>query len=92
MTAKLQLHEQPTCITPLILVPRDQSGQAYRVCQNIIPLNKRTEAYNYTLMDTKHYQRRLGRAKLVSILDLKAGFHNMPFEETSSYLSRFTTH
>ena len=90
--AKLQPHEQPTCVTPLILVPGVQSGQAYRVCQNIIPLNKRTEAYNYTLMDTRRYRRKLGRAKLVSMLDLKAGFHNVPFEETSSYLSSFTTH
>ena len=73
-------------------MPGVQSGQAYRVCQNIIPLNKRTEAYNYTLMDTRRYRRKLGRAKLVSMLDLKAGFHNVPFEETSSYLSSFTTH
>ena len=26
------------------------------------------------------------------MLDMKAGFHNVPFEETSSYLSSFTTH
>ena len=42
--AKLQPYKQPTCITPLILVPGVQSGQAYRVYQNIIPLNKRMEA------------------------------------------------
>ena len=73
-------------------MPGFQSGQAYRVCQNIIPLNKRTEAYNYTLMDTRCYRRKLGRAKLVLMLGLKAGFHNVPFEEASSYLSSFTTH
>ena len=88
--AKLLPHEQPTCGTPLILVPGVQSGEAYRVCQNIIPLNKRTEAYNYTLMDTRRFQRKLGRAKLVSMLNLKEGFHNVPFKETSSYLSNFT--
>ena len=26
------------------------------------------------------------------MLDLKAGFHNVPMEKTSLYLSRFTTH
>ena len=32
------------------------------------------------------------RAKLVLMLDLKAGFHNVSFEDNSSYLSSFTTH
>ena len=30
--------------------------------------------------------------KWVSMLDLKAGFHNIPFETTSSYDSTFVTH
>ena len=36
--------------------------------------------------------RKLGRARYVSMLDLKAGFHNVPFERKSSYLACFTTH
>ena len=40
----------------------------------------------------KGYWVQLGRAKWVSMLDLKAGFHNIPFESTSSYDSTFVTH
>ena len=40
-------HEQPRCVTPLLLVPGQQSGQPYRVCQNIVPVNKRTDEYQY---------------------------------------------
>ena len=43
-------------------------------------------------MDTRRYRGKLGRAKYVSMLDLKAGFHNVPFEKTSSYMACFTTH
>ena len=49
-------HEQPRCVTPLLLVPGQQSGQAYRVCQNIVPVNKRTEEYQYQLNDTRRYR------------------------------------
>ena len=60
--------------------------------QNIVPVNKRTEEYNYQLMDTRRYRAKLGRSSWVSMIDLKAGFHNIPFEKESSYLSTFVTH
>ena len=59
--------------------------------QNVIPVNKRTEEYQYQLNDTRRYRARLGRARWVSMLDLKAGFHNIVFEEKSSYDSTFAT-
>ena len=34
----------------------------------------------------------MGRFKYVSLIDLKAGFHNIVFEEVSSYKSTFTCH
>ena len=77
---------------PLLLVPGVQSGQPYRVCQNIIPVNKWTAEYQYQLNNTRRYRAQLGWAKWVSMLDLKAGFHNIPFEATSSYDSTFVTH
>ena len=43
-------------------------------------------------MDMHQYHGKLGRARYVSMLDLKAGFHNVPFERKSSYLACFTTH
>ena len=85
-------HEQPRCVTPLLLVPGQQSGQPYRVCQNIVPVNKRTDEYQYQLNDTRRYRARLGRAKWISMIDLKAGFHNIIFEANSSYDSTFVTH
>ena len=85
-------HEQPRCVTPLLLVPGQQSGQPYRVCQNIVPVNKKTDEYQYQLNDTRRYRAQLGRAHWVSMIDLKAGFHNIPFEPKSSYDSTFITH
>ena len=38
-------HESPDFVTPVLLVPEGQSGQPYRMVQNIIPVNKRTEEY-----------------------------------------------
>ena len=48
--------------------------------------------YQYQLNDMRRYRAQLGRAKWVSMLDLKAGFHNIPFKATSSYDSTFVTH
>ena len=57
-----------------------------------MPVNKRTDKYQYQLNDMHRYQAYLGRTKWVSMIDLKAGFHNIPFEEVSSYHSTFVTH
>ena len=48
--------------------------------------------YQYQLNNTRQYQVQLGWTKLVSMLDLKAGFHNVLFESASSYNSAFITH
>ena len=55
-------------------------------------LTNRMAEYQYQLNDTRRYRAQLGRAKWVSMLDLKAGFHNIPFKATSSYDSTFVTH
>ena len=49
-------HEDPNCVTPLLLVPGQQSGQAYRVVQNIVPVNKKTAEYQYQMTDTRRYR------------------------------------
>ena len=49
-------HEDPRCVTPLLLVPGQQSGQAYRVVQNIVPVNKKTAEYQYQMTDTRRYR------------------------------------
>ena len=50
------------------------------------------DEYNYQLNDTRCYHAYLGRAKWISMIDLKAGYHNIPFEHESSYDSTFTMH
>ena len=77
---------------PLLLVPGIQSRQPYLVCQNIVLVNKQMAEYQYQLNDMRQYQAQLRRAKWVSMLDLKAGFHNIPFESAFSYNSTFVTH
>ena len=47
--------------------------------------------YQYQFNDMKWYRAQLGWAKWVSMLGLKAGFHNIPFESASSYDSTFVT-
>ena len=48
--------DQPPCVTPVLLVPEGQSGQDYRMVQNIIPVNKRTAEYQYQLNETRRYR------------------------------------
>ena len=48
--------------------------------------------YQYQLNDTRQYWAYSGRAKWVSMLDLKASFYNIPFESASSYNTTFVTH
>ena len=55
-------------------------------------MNKRTAEYQYQLNETRRYRGLLGRHKYVSLIDLKAGFHNIKFEEASSYRSTFVCH
>ena len=48
--------------------------------------------YQYQLNKTRRYRAQLGWVKWVSMLDLKASFHNIPFKATSSYNLTFVTH
>ena len=57
--------------------------------QNIIPVNKKTAEYQYQMTDTRRYWAGLLWSKYVSMIDLKAGFHNIPFERETSYKSTF---
>ena len=43
------------------------------------------------MTDTRKYRAGLLRSKYISMVDLKAGFHNIPFEHETSYNSTFIT-
>lgn len=73
------LDESPM-VTGLVLVPQGQSGQPFRVCQNVIPVNKRTPEYQKVINECARVLARLRRKKWASMIDLKAGYHNIPFE------------
>ena len=50
------------------------------------------DEYNYQLNDTRCYHAQLDCTKWISMIDLKARYHNIPFEHKSSYNSTFATH
>ena len=77
---------------PFLPVLGIQSGQPYQVFHNIVPVYKWTAKYQYQLNDTRHYWAKFRQGKWVSMLDLKAGFHNILFESASSYDSTLLTH
>ena len=57
-----------------------------------MPINKQMDEYNYQLNDTWRYHAQLGRAKWISMVDLKAGYHSILLEHDSSYDSTFAMH
>ena len=57
-----------------------------------MPINKQTDEYNYQLSSTWHYCMQLGRVKWISMIDLKAGYHNIPFKHELSYDLTFVMH
>jgi Reverse transcriptase (RNA-dependent DNA polymerase) len=84
--------EVPPMETALVLVPEGQTGQAFRICQNLIPLNKRTAELQLPCGDTRRILTRMGRRKYASLIDLKAGYHNVPFDAATTPLATFVTH
>jgi hypothetical protein len=63
----------------------------YRICQNLIPINKRTPELQQMCGDTRRVLQRMHRRRFASLVDLKAGYHNIPFDDTA-YLATFITH
>ena len=74
-------HEQTPIVTAVFLVEQGQSGQPYRLVQNIVPVNKRTNEYQHMMTKTRRVQAHFKRYKYASMLDLKAGYLNVPFDE-----------
>jgi Reverse transcriptase (RNA-dependent DNA polymerase) len=90
--SELGPEEPAPMVTALVLVPEGQTGQDYRICQNLIPVNKRTPELQQPCGDTRRVLQRMLRRKYASLIDLKAGYHNIPFEANSSRLATFICH
>ena len=70
---------EPVVACNVVLVKQGQSGQDYRACANMIPLNQRTVDTVYPLPDCMAGLEPLGGVSVKTTVDIKAGFHNVPF-------------
>lgn len=84
--------DEAPMVTSLVLVPEGQTGQAFRICQNLIPVNKRTPELHRAIQDCRRVLARMGRKRYASLIDLKAGYHNIPFDPETNKYAVFTCH
>lgn len=64
----------------------------FRICQNLIPVNKRTPELQLPCSDTRRVLWRMERRNFASLIDLKAGYHNILFDPVTAPLATFITH
>ncbi|KAG0733520.1 hypothetical protein G6F23_013270 [Rhizopus arrhizus] len=74
---------------PVILVKK-KNGE-YRMVIDYRKLNAVTKKDSYPLPRIDDLLDTLGKAKVFSALDMRAGFHQVPLEENSKELTAFTT-
>ena len=74
---------------PIILVKK-KNGE-YRMVVDYRKLNAITKKDAYPLPRIDDLLDALGKAKVFSALDMRAGFHQVPLDETSKELTAFTT-
>lgn len=77
----------------IILVPKKGTGQdkKWRLCIDYRKLNRKLVADRYPLPRIDDILDNLGRAKYFSVMDLHAGFHQVPLEEESRNITTFST-
>ena len=80
----------PTDWVSSIVVATKKSGDL-RVCINPQSLNKALKRENYQLPVLEDFLPNLSEAKIFTTLDLKAGYWHVQLEESSSYLTTFST-
>lgn len=66
LVVKAGPYEQCPIVTQLLLIPGVQSGQPFRVVQNLVPLNKRTKVMRMPCRDVRGCRKTLGRSKYLS--------------------------
>lgn len=79
--------------SPLILVPKKSNDgkKKWRMCVDYRMLNKQLIADKYPLPRIDEILDNLGRAKYFSIVDLQAGFWQIPIEKNSREMTAFST-
>lgn len=79
--------------SPIILVPKKSTNdeKKYRMCIDYRMLNRKLIPDKYPLPRIDEILDQLGRTKFFSILDLYAGFHQIPIEKNSREITAFST-
>lgn len=77
--------------SPILLVPKKGNTKKWRMCIDYRQVNKKLIADKYPLPRIEDILDNLGRAKFFSVLDLNAGFHQVPLEEKSRDITSFST-
>lgn len=79
--------------SPIILVPKkgQTDKKQWRLCIDYRQLNKRLIPDKFPLPRIEEILDNLGRARYFSVLDLQAGFHQVPIVENSRDITSFST-
>lgn len=79
--------------SPLIIVPKKSNNneKKWRMCVDYRLLNKKLIPDKFPLARIDEIHDSLGRAKFFSIMDLHAGYHQIPLDENSKPLTAFST-
>ena len=76
-------------VNSIVIVPKKDGS--LRLCLDPKELNSCVQREHYPLPTIEDVASRLHGAKLFSIMDVKCGFHHLPLDEESSYLTTFNT-
>lgn len=79
--------------SPLILVPKksETNERKWRMCVDYRLLNKKLISDKFPLARIDEIHDSLGRAKFFSVMDLNAGYHQIPLNEDSRHYTAFST-
>lgn len=79
--------------SPIILVPKksEDGNKKYRFCIDYRGVNKKLIPDKFPLPRIDDILDNLGKAKYFSILDLHAGFHQIPIDEKDRHITAFST-
>ena len=70
--------EDPLFISSVVLVKEGQSGQKFCLAPNLEEVNSRVQLPVHPMVDCQSVLDQLSGAKLLSALDVKAAFNNIP--------------
>ena len=74
----------PHASNPILAAKRDPVTREWtdiRFCIDFRPINRRTKKFNYRTMTPEQLFQRIGRAKFITTLDLKNGYHLIELPE-----------